>query len=132
MLPVLLELGSSGFSNSGPRSAPTGRTRVSLTVKRRPEIVLTVVGSRPSGRPGGLIVAEGEDPVGRATLALPHTQRRAEVDLIGKYGRKHPTRTITLLQLCLEAVVQYTRRTTSGHLREATATTIRPGIPVKR
>jgi hypothetical protein len=86
-----------------------------------------LVGGRlPRGVPGGLIVAEGEEAIGTATLALPDAERRAVVDLIDRYGSRHPTGAITLPDPCLEAVVQFTSRTSSGHLREATATVVRP------
>jgi hypothetical protein len=83
---------------------------------------LQVVGRRPSTptRPGGLIPDDNADPVGVATLAMPDDERRALVDLIQRYGRQHPTGTITIPEDRTKAVVHYTSRTpTHGQLREA-------------
>jgi hypothetical protein len=88
-----------------------------LKVKHRHREVLGVAGWRPStpGRPGGLIVTDGEHPVGVATLALPAAEKEALLGLIRRCGRCHPTGTITVPEGCLEAVVEYTSRTLSGH-----------------
>jgi hypothetical protein len=88
-----------------------------------------VVGWRPStpSRPGGLILAEDDDPMAVASLALADSQRAALVELLHRYGRRHPTGTVTIPADCLTATVRYTARTpTHGHLREAFVLAVHP------
>jgi ATP-dependent DNA ligase len=88
-----------------------------------------VAGWRPSSasRPGGLILAENNEPVAVATLALADKDRRDLVDLLHRYGGQHPTGTVTIADHCLTATVCYTSRTpTHGHLREAFVLAVRP------
>ena len=125
-----LELGMEGVvcKRRTSRYLPGRPGHAWLKVKHRHREVLGVVGWRPStpGRAGGLIVTDGEHPVGVATLALPVTEKEALLGLIRRYGRTHPTGTITVPDGCLEAVVEFTSRTLSGHLREATAVAVQP------
>jgi hypothetical protein len=91
--------------------------------------ILQVVGWRPSlpARPGGLLLADDGDPVGTATLSLPQDQRAALIRLLERYGRRHPTGTITIPADCVQAVVHYTSRTPAhGHLREAFVVSLEP------
>jgi hypothetical protein len=90
---------------------------------------LQVAGWRPStpGRPGGMLLVDNGEPIGLATLALPEGQRTGLIDLLGRYGRHHPTGTMTIPPDCIQAVVHYTSRTpTLGHLREAFVVSIEP------
>jgi bifunctional non-homologous end joining protein LigD len=106
-----------------------GRSRQWLKAKHKITETLEVAGWRPStpGRPGGLLLAEDGEPIGLASLALPEEQRAALVDLVQRYGRKHPSGTITIPANCIQAVVHYTSRTpTLGHLREAFVLSIEP------
>ena len=59
-------------------------------------------------RLGGLILAELDDPIAVATLAIADSQRSALVDLLHRYGRRHPTGTITIPDDCLTTTVRYT------------------------
>jgi hypothetical protein len=63
---------------------------------------------------------------------LPAAEKEALLGLIHRYGRSHPTGTITVPGGCLEAVVEFTSRTLSGHLREATAVAVQPPTIDKR
>jgi ATP-dependent DNA ligase len=106
-----------------------GRSRQWLKAKHQEVERMQVASWRPSrpARPGGLLLAEAGEPVGTATLALPEEQRAAVVELLRRYGRSHPTGTITISPDCLQAVVRYTSRTpTHGHLREAVVVAIEP------
>jgi hypothetical protein len=88
-----------------------------------------VAGWRPStaSRPGGLILAEDDDPIAVATLAIADKERAELVDLLHRYGRQHPTGTITIPANCLTATVRYSSRTpTHGHLREAFVLAVHP------
>ena len=62
---------------------------------------------------------------------MPEEQRAALVDLVQRYGQKHPSGTITIPADCVQAVVHYTARTpTRGQLREAFVLSIEPaGTP---
>ena len=66
-----------------------------------------MAGWRPStpSRPGGLMLAEDDDPIAVATLALADSQRVALVELLHRYGRRHPTGTITIPGDCLATTV---------------------------
>jgi hypothetical protein len=91
-----------------------------------------VAGWRPStpSRPGGLIVPEENQPIAVASVALADSQRSAVVELLHRYGRRHPTGTITIPGDCLTATVRYTSRTpTHGHLREAFVLAVQPAGP---
>jgi hypothetical protein len=82
---------------------------IRLKAKHSRTETFQVAGWRPStpSRPGGLIVAEENQPI-------------AVVELLHRYGRRHPAGTITIPGDCLTATVRYTSRTpTHGHLREA-------------
>jgi hypothetical protein len=62
-----------------------------------------------------------------ASLALPHAERTALVDLVRRYGRQHPTGAVTIPEECITATVHYTSRTpTHGILREAVVVAVRP------
>jgi ATP-dependent DNA ligase len=90
-----------------------GRSRQWLKAKHQAVETFQVAGWRPSrpGRPGGLLIAEAGEPVGLATLAVSEDQRAALVELLRRYGRSHPTGTITIPSDCIQAVVRYTSRT---------------------
>ena len=82
--------------------------------------------------PGGLILAKG-DPIAVATLALADSERAALVDLLHRYGPRHPTGTVTIPAACLSATVRYTSRApTHGHLREAFVSAVQPAGYVSR
>jgi bifunctional non-homologous end joining protein LigD len=106
-----------------------GRSRQWRKAKHKMVETLQVGGWRPStpGRPGGVLLADNGEPIGLGTLALPEDQRAGLVDLLERYGRRHPTGTITIPRDCIQAVVHYTSRTpTLGHLREAFVVSIEP------
>ena len=49
------------------------------------------------------------------------------MDLVRRYGRKHPTGAVTIPEDCITATVHYTSRTpTHGILREASVVAVRP------
>jgi hypothetical protein len=50
-------------------------------------------------RSGGLIVAEGGERIGRF-LGAAEADRAAPVDLLQRYGRSHPTGTVTIPENC--------------------------------
>ena len=96
-----------------------------------------MAGWRPStsSRPGGLILAEDDEPIAVATLAIADKDRQDLVDLLHRYGRRHPTGTVTIPDDCLTATVRYTSRTpTHGHLREAFVLAVQPAgqVPMFR
>jgi bifunctional non-homologous end joining protein LigD len=108
---------------------PGQRVRWWSKTKHRRTSTFEVVGRRPSTpfRPGGLIVSEGGEVIGTASLAMPETERVALVDLLQRYGRSHPTGTLTIAEDCLSATVRYTSRTpTHGLLREAIVVAVQP------
>jgi bifunctional non-homologous end joining protein LigD len=101
---------------------PGQRVRWWTKTKHRRTRNFEVLGWRPSTpfRPGGLIVAEGGEPIGTASLALPEADRAALRNLLERYGRSHPTGMITIPEDCLVATVRFTSCTpTHGLLREA-------------
>jgi hypothetical protein len=59
------------------------------------------------------------------TLNLPEADKRALLDLIQRYGRRHPTGSYTMPEGCLDAEVEFTSRTYGGHLREAVVNAVR-------
>jgi ATP-dependent DNA ligase len=75
-----------------------GRSRSWLKAKHRSTAWFDVTGWRPTlpGRPGGLVLNDGEGIVGVAVLNLTAEDRQALVTLIGRYGRRHPTGTFTV------------------------------------
>jgi bifunctional non-homologous end joining protein LigD len=108
---------------------PGQRVRWWTKTKHRRTSNFTVIGWRPFTpfRPGGLIVADGGEPIGTASLALPESERAALVALLQRYGRSHPTGAITIPEDCLAATVRFTSRTpTHGLLREATVVAVHP------
>jgi bifunctional non-homologous end joining protein LigD len=108
---------------------PGQRVRWWTKTKHRRTGVFSVVGWRPSTayRPSGLIVAEGGEVVGVASLAMPEAERAALVDLLQRYGQSHPTGSITIPEDALAATVRFTSRTpTRGLLREATIVAVHP------
>ena len=93
---------------------------------------LQVVGWRSStpSQPGGLILAESGEPIGVATLFPPPHLSTGLVDLLERYGWRHPTGTITIPEDRIEAKVNYTSRTpTHGRLREASSPPSNPAPP---
>ncbi len=105
---------------------------IRLKTKDSKTEIFQVAGWRPSipSRLGGLILAELDDPIAVATLAIADSQRSALVDLLHRYGRRHPTGTITIPDDCLTTTVRYTSRTpTHGHLREAFVVAVQPAGP---
>jgi hypothetical protein len=66
---------------------------IRLKTKHRATGWFDVVGWRPTtpDRPGGLVVAQGDDVVGVAVVALPAAERPGLADLLGRYGRRDPT-----------------------------------------
>ena len=66
-----------------------------------------MAGWRPStsSRPGGLILVEGVGPIAVATLAIADKDRQDLVDLLHRYGRRHPTGAVTIPEDCLSAIV---------------------------
>jgi bifunctional non-homologous end joining protein LigD len=126
-----LAVGAEGTVSKKTSSIYLPGQRVSwwTKTKHRRTAVFTVVGWRPSTafRPGGLVVAEGGEVVGVASLALPEAERTPLVDLLQRYGRSHPTGTITIPEDCVTATVRFTSRTpTHGLLREATVVAVQP------
>ena len=108
---------------------------IRLKAKHSTTETFQVAGWRPStsSRPGGLILAEDDEPIAVATLALADSQRSALVDLLHRYGRRHPTGAVTIPDDCLTATVRYTSRTpTHGHLREAFVLAVQPAGEVSR
>jgi ATP-dependent DNA ligase len=106
---------------------PGQRGRWWTKTKHRRTSNFAVVGWRPSTafRPGGLIVSEGGDPIGVASLALPEAERATLGGLLQRYGRHHPHGAITIREECLAATVRFTSRTpTHGLLREAVVVAI--------
>ena len=95
--------------------------------KHRQTSLFPVVGWRPSTafRPGGLIVAEGGEVVGTASLAMPEGERVGLVALLKRYGRSHPTGAITIPEDCLAATVRYTSHP-HRLLREAAVIGVHP------
>ena len=124
------DIGAEGTVSKDVRSVyRAGRSRRWLKTKHSRVHTFQVGGWRPStsSRPGGLILVEDDDPVAVATLALADKDRQDLVDLLHKYGRQHPTGTVTIPDDCLTATVRYTSRTpTHGHLREAFVLAVHP------
>lgn len=85
-----------------------------------------MAGWRPTtpGRPGGLVVAQADEVV--AVVALPAAERAGLADLIDRYGRRHPTGTVTLPPGALCAEVSFMARPGVAVLREAVAHQVRP------
>jgi ATP-dependent DNA ligase len=126
-----LSIGAEGTVSKKASSGylPGQRVRWWTKAKHRRTRVFPVVGWRPSTpfRPGGLIVAEDDDVVGVASLAMPEAERAALVDLVQRYGRSHPTGPITIPEDCFTATVRFTSRTpTHGLLREAVVVAVHP------
>lgn len=106
-----------------------GRSRHWLKAKHTITGRFAVAGWRPSSpsRPGGLILADADGLVGVATVSLPETERAGLVALIGRYGQRHPTGSLTIPPDCVTATVRYSSRTpTHGHLREAAVVAVQP------
>ena len=126
-------IGAEGTVSKAVRSVyRAGRSQFWLKAKHSTTDTFQVAGWRPStpSRPGGLIVAEGDQPIAVASLAIADSERSALVDLLHRYGRQHPTGTITVPDDCLTATVRYTSRTpTHGHLREAFVLAVQPARP---
>ncbi len=102
---------------------------IRLKAKHSKTDTFRVAGWRPStpSRPGGLILVEGDGPIAVATLALADKDRQDLVDLLHRWGRRHPTGAITIPPDCLTAPVRYTSCTpTHGHLREASLMAVQP------
>ena len=127
-------IGAEGTVSKAVRSVyRAGRSRYWRKAKHSRTDTFQVAGWRPStaSRPGGLILAEHDDPIAVATLAIADKERSALIDLLRRYGRRHPTGTITIPGDCLTATVRYTSRTpTHGHLREAFVLAVQPAEQV--
>jgi ATP-dependent DNA ligase len=126
-----LSVGAEGTVSKKASSVylPGRRVRWWTKAKHRRTAAFAVVGWRPPTRfrPGGLIVAEGGEVVGVASLAMPEAERTVLVDLLQRYGRSHPTETITIPEDRLAATVRFTSRTpTRGLLREAVVVAVHP------
>jgi hypothetical protein len=66
-------------------------------------------------------------PIGTASLTFAEAERTALVALLERYGRSHPTGTITIPEDCLTATVRFTRRApTHRVLREAVVVGVQP------
>ena len=111
-----------------------GRSRNWLKTKHRTFAWLDVVGWRPTtpARPGGLVVAHGDDVVGVAAVALPAAEKAALAALIDRYGHRHPSGTTTLPPGALCAEVSFMARPGVALLREAVAHQLRPGSGPER
>src|SRR4029077_11213797 len=114
-----------------PMSEGRGGSVLHIRLKTKHSRVHTfqVGGWRPStsSRPGGLILVEDYDPVAVATLALANKDRQDLVDLLHKYGRQHPTGSVTIPDDCLTATVRYPSRTPPHRpLREAFVLAVPP------
>ena len=97
-------------------------------IKHRSADWFFVAGWRPPSKSnrGGLVVAEGDEPIGVASVGLAAGPRLELNEVIRRYGRPHPTGMVTLPEHCLQAQVRYTSRTpTHGHLREASVIAVR-------
>jgi len=64
--------------------------------------------------------------VGVAVVALPQAERAGLTELIGRYGRRHPTGTTTLPAGALSAEGSFMARPGVTVLREAVAHQLRP------
>ena len=108
-------IGAEGTVSKAVRSVyRAGRSRYWLIMSKHSTTeTFQVAGWRPSTttRPGGLVLAENDDPIAVATLALADNKRAVIVELPHRYGRQHPTGTITVPDDCLTATVRYTSRT---------------------
>jgi hypothetical protein len=104
-------------------------TKSWLKAKHRSTAWFDVAGWRPTtpGRPGGLVLSDGDDVVGVAVVALPEGERAGLADLINRYGRRHPTGTVTLPAGALSALVSFMARPGTTVLREAAVNQVRPG-----
>ena len=124
------DTGLEGTVSKQARSAyRPGRSSAWVKAKHRVTATFEVAGWKPptGSRPGGLILAEGGEPVGVAPLGLPRAERVGLLALAGRYGRRHPSGTVTLPGGCLEAVVRFSSRTpTHRLLREPSVVAVRP------
>jgi hypothetical protein len=101
---------------------------VAKKTKFRHSTWLPVIAWRPPtpSKPAGLLVVDTEGGVAIATAALPLDERQILAEFLRRYGRRHPTGTISIPADCLEAHVRYTNRTpTNGLLREPAAVDLR-------
>jgi ATP-dependent DNA ligase len=123
-------IGAEGTVSKAVRSAyRAGRSRHWKKAKHSRTENFHIGGWRPStpSRPGGLILVEDDHPIAVATLAIAEKDRQDLISLLHRYGRQHPTGTVTIPEDCLTATVRYTSRTpTHGHLREAFVLAVRP------
>jgi hypothetical protein len=87
---------------SGKSSGLHGRyvdpLHIGLKAKISTTDILQVAGWRPStpSPPGGLILAEDDQPIAVATLAIADQDRQDLLDLLDHYGLRHPTGTVTI------------------------------------
>ncbi len=96
-----------------------------------------VAGWRPStsSRPGGLILAEDDEPIAVAALAIPDKDTTGSRRPAAPLRSPSPHRPVTIPDSCLTATVRYTSRTpTHGHLREAFVLAVQPAgqVPMFR
>ena len=103
------DIGAEGTVSKAVRSLYRGGRRSCswLKAKHSKTETFRVAGWRPStsSRPGGLILVEGVGPIAVATLAIADKDRQDLVDLLHRYGRRHPTGAVTIPEDCLSAIV---------------------------
>ncbi len=108
-------IGAEGTVSKAVRSVyRAGRSRYWLKAKHSTTETFQVAGWRPStpSRPGGLILAEHDDPIAVATLAIADKDRQHLDDLLHRWGRRHPTGAVTIPpDLTLHDRPRYTSRT---------------------
>jgi hypothetical protein len=106
-----------------------GRSRFWVKVKHSTTGTFDVQGWRPAtaSHPAELLLADGDDWVGTAILAIPPAERAPFVEFVQRYGHPSGPDLFRLPHGCLSAAVRYTSRTpTRRQLREAVVTSIAP------
>ena len=123
-------IGAEGTVSKAVRSVyRAGRSRYWLKAKHSRTETFQVAGWRPStpSRPGGLIVAEDDQPIAVATLAIADRNGPlSSTCFTATAGNTPPAPSPSPID-CLTATVRYTSRTpTHGHLREAFVLAVQP------